>query len=58
MSWDEPKIYLVEFESGRTIFISQWSIEQVKEYCSVAYENDSIKSIYKEVYVAEECEDA
>ena len=58
MSWDEPKIYLVEFESGRTIYISQWSIEQVKEYCSIEYENDSIKSIYVEVYCAEEMENA
>ncbi len=58
MSWDEPKIYLVEFQSGRTIYVSQWSVEQVKEYCSIAHEKDSIKAIYHEVYVQEECEDA
>ena len=55
---DYPKVYMVEFQSGRTIYVSQYSLEQVMDYCSDAYENDSVKAIYQELYVAEEEEDA
>ena len=60
MSYDSdyPSVYRVEFDSGRTIYISQYDVQEVKEYCSSAYENERIVAIYKEIYVAEELEDA
>ena len=52
MSYDSDyeSVYMVEFESGRTIHVSFYELEDVKRYCAEAHEGDSIKSIYKEVY--------
>jgi hypothetical protein len=50
---DYPQVYMVELQSGRTIYVSQYSLDQVMEYCSLDYENDPVKAIYKELYVAE-----
>jgi hypothetical protein len=55
MSYDSDfeSVYMVVFESGRTIHVQFFDVEEVKEYCADMYPNDSIKSIYKEIYVAE-----
>ena len=60
MSYDSDyeKVYMVEFESGRTIHVGQYTVQDVIEYCADEHEGEVIKSIYEEVYVAEECEDA
>ena len=53
MSYDADfeDTYMVEFESGRTIYVSFFNIEEVKEYCAYKYKDEVIKAIYKEVYV-------
>ena len=55
MSYDSDfeNIYMVEFESGRTIYVSQFTVEDVIEYCSAEHEGEIIKSIYEEVYMGE-----
>jgi hypothetical protein len=55
MSYDSDyeSVYMVVFDSGRTIHVQFFDIEEVKEYCADMYPNDSIKTIYAEVYVAE-----
>ena len=55
MSYDSDyeSVYMVEFESGRTIHVQFFDTQEVKEYCGDNYPNDTIKSIYKEVYIAE-----
>ena len=55
MSYDSDfeKVYMVEFESGRTIHVGQFTVQDVIEYCADEYEDEVIKSIYKEVYVCE-----
>ncbi len=52
MSYDSDyeSVYMVEFESGRTIHVQFFDVEEVKEYCADHHAGDSIKSIYKEVY--------
>jgi hypothetical protein len=52
MSYDSDfeNVYMVEFVSGRTIRVGQFTVEDVIEYCSDEYEGEVIKSIYKEVY--------
>ena len=52
MSYDSDfeSVYMVEFESGRTIHVQFFDTQEVKEYCGDNYPNDTIKSIYKEVY--------
>ena len=52
MSYDSDyeSVYMVEFESGRTIHVQFFDVEEVKEYCVDNYPNDTIKTIYKEVY--------
>jgi hypothetical protein len=52
MSYDSDfeSVYMVEFESGRTIHVQFFDVEEVKEYCADNYPKDIIKSIYKEVY--------
>ena len=51
---DYENIYVVEFVSGKTINVSFYNVEDVKQYCKYAYEGQAIKSIYEEVYIAEE----
>jgi hypothetical protein len=50
MSWDNDKVYMVEFQSGRTIHVGFPTVQDVKEYCADTHEGDVIKSIYEEVY--------
>ena len=47
---DYESVYMVEFESGRTIHVQFFDVQEVKEYCADNYAGDVIKSIYKEVY--------
>ena len=56
MSYDSDyeNIYMVVFESGKTINVSFYNVEDVIEYCADTYEGQAIKSIYEEVYVADE----
>ncbi len=56
MSYDADfeNIYVVEFVSGRTIHVGQFTVEDVIEYCNDEHEGEVIKSIYQEVYVAGE----
>ena len=56
MSYDSDfeSVYMVEFESGRVIYTSFYEVEDVKQYCADEYPDDTIKVIYKEVYVGEE----
>ena len=56
MSYDSDfeNVYMVEFKSGRTIFVGQFTVQDVIEYCADEHEDEVIKSIYKEVYVAGE----
>jgi hypothetical protein len=55
MSYDSDfeSIYLVEFESGKTIHLQFFDVQEVKEYCKDEYSNETIKHIYKEVYAGE-----
>jgi hypothetical protein len=48
---DYEKVYMVQFESGRTIYVDFFDIEEVKEYCAYKYKDEVIKAIYEEVYV-------
>lgn len=52
MSYDADfeSVYMVEFESGRTIHVQFFDVEEVKDYCKQNHAGDSIQSIYKEVY--------
>ena len=52
MSYDSDfeSVYMVEFESGRTIHVQFFNVEEVKEYCADNHPKDVIKIIYKEVY--------
>ena len=43
--------YMVEFDSGRSIYVYQYTLDQVIQYCKLAYQNDPIKSIFLEVFV-------
>ena len=56
MSYDSDfeNVYMVEFESGRTIHVGQFTVQDVIEYCNDEHEGEVIKSIYEEVYVANE----
>jgi hypothetical protein len=47
---DYESVYMVEFESGRTIHVQFFDVEEVKEYCADNHPKDVIKIIYKEVY--------
>jgi len=59
MSYDSDyeNIYMVEFVSGRTIYVGQFTVQDVIEYCNDEHEDEVIKSIYEEVYVADEEEE-
>ena len=52
MSYDSDyeSVYMVEFESGKTIHVQFFDVEEVKEYCADNHPKDIIKVIYKEVY--------
>ena len=56
MSYDSDfeRVYMVEFESGRTIYTGQLTVQDVIEYCADEHEGEVIKSIFEEVYTAEE----
>ena len=56
MSYDSDyeKIYMVEFQSGRTIHVCQFTVQDVIEYCADEHKDEVIKTIYQEVYVREE----
>ena len=56
MSYDSDyeSVFMVVFESGKTINVSFYNVEDVIEYCADTYEGQAIKSIYEEVYVADE----
>jgi hypothetical protein len=47
---DYESVYMVEFESGKTIHVQFFDVEEVKEYCADNHPKDVIKIIYKEVY--------
>ena len=50
MSYDYDKVYRVEFMSGKVIYVGQYTVQDVKEYCVDEHEDEVIKSIYEEVY--------
>ena len=52
---DYENVYMVEFVSGRTIHVSFYEVQDVFEYCADTHKNETIKTIYKEVY--NYCED-
>lgn len=56
MSYDSDveNVYMVEFESGKIIYTSFYEVQDVKEFCDDEYPNESIKAIYKEVYLGED----
>jgi len=56
MSYDSDfeNVYMVEFVSGRVIHVGQFTVEDVIQYCADEHEDEVIKSIYEEVYVANE----
>ena len=51
MSYDSDveNIYMVVFQSGKTI-----QVQEVKEYCADEHPDETIKTIYQEVYVGDE----
>jgi hypothetical protein len=53
-NFDFEKVYMVVFESGRTIYVSHFTVEDVIGYCADEHKGEIIKSIYEEVYVGEE----
>jgi hypothetical protein len=55
MSYDSDfeNVYMVEFQSGRTIHVSFYELQDVKEFCADEYPNETIKTVYKEVYLGE-----
>jgi hypothetical protein len=56
MSYDSDveNVYMVEFQSGRTIHVSFYELQDVKEYCADEFANETIKTVYKEVYFGED----
>ena len=52
MSYDSDfeSVYMVVFESGRTIHVSFYEVQEVKEYCADEHPDEAIKTIYKEIY--------
>lgn len=51
---DFENVYMVEFVSGRVIYVGEFTVQDVIEYCADEHEDEVIKSIYKEVYTSEE----
>jgi hypothetical protein len=56
MSYDSDveNIYMVEFKSGCIIHVSFYEVQEVKEYCDDEHPDETIKTIYQEVYVGDE----
>ena len=54
---DYESVYMVEFASGRTIHVSFFDAEEVIQYCAAEHKEETIKMIYKEVYVNAEEDD-
>lgn len=54
---DTENLYLVEFKSGRTIYVSFYEVQDVLNYCADEFSNETIESIYKEVYFGEDEEE-
>jgi hypothetical protein len=56
MSYDSDfeSVYMVEFKSGRIIHVSFYEVQDVKEYCADEHPTETIKTIYKEIYVGDE----
>jgi hypothetical protein len=54
---DYESVYMVQFESGRTIYVGHWTVQDVIEYCADEHKGEVIKAIYKEVYTANENEE-
>jgi len=52
MSYDSDyeRLYTVEFYSGTFIHVSQFTVQDVLEYCADEYAGEVIKSIFEEVY--------
>ena len=52
MSYDSDfeSVYMVVFESGRTIHVSFYEVQEVKEYCADEHPDETIKTIYKQIY--------
>jgi hypothetical protein len=52
MSYDSDfeRVYTIEFYSGKFVHVSQYTVQDVKEYCADEYKGEVIKSIYEEVY--------
>ena len=59
MSYDSDfeSVYMVQFESGRVIYTSFYEVEDVKQYCDDEHPKETIKTIYKEVYVGDDDDD-
>ena len=59
MSYDSDyeSVYMVEFASGKTIHVSFYNVEEVREYCENEHQGEVIKTIYKEVYVGDDDDD-
>ena len=47
---DYESVYMVEFDSGKTIHVQFFDVQDVKEYCADNHAGEKIKTIYKEVY--------
>ena len=63
MSYDSDyeNVYMVLFKSGKVIYVGQFTVQDVIEYCDDEHPDEEIKEIYQEVYSNyedEECEDA
>lgn len=58
MSYDSDfeSIFMVQFKSGRTIYVSFFEVQDVIQYCNDEHPDEVIVSIYKEVYIGEEFE--
>ena len=55
MSYDSDyeNVYMVLFKSGKVIYVGQFTVQDVIEYCDDEHPDEEIKEIYKEVYNAE-----
>ena len=52
MSYDSDyeNTYMVLFKSGKVIYVGQYTVQDVIEYCDDEHPDEEIKEIYKEVY--------
>ena len=52
MSYDSDyeNVYMVLFKSGKVIYVGQYTVQDVIEYCNDEHPDESIKEIYEEVY--------